>query len=67
LSSAAGTSVVHQLFDPNAGFGLSSLRNPMGASDRARFDDTYDDVPAGQTDPNLDAFSIAHASSISFP
>ncbi|HEX3481578.1 MAG TPA: ricin-type beta-trefoil lectin domain protein [Kofleriaceae bacterium] len=60
LSSATRTSVMQQLFDPNAGIGLSFLRNPMGASDLARFDYTYDDVPAGQTDPNLNAFSIAH-------
>jgi glucosylceramidase len=60
LSSATRTSVMQKLFDPNAGIGLSFLRNPMGASDLARFDYTYDDVPAGQTDPNLNAFSIAH-------
>src|SRR5882757_403961 len=60
LSSATRTSVMQQLFDPNSGIGLSFLRNPMGASDLARFDYTYDDVPAGQTDPNLNAFSIAH-------
>jgi glucosylceramidase len=60
LSSATRTSVMQQLFDPSAGIGLSFLRNPMGASDLARFDYTYDDVPAGQTDPNLNAFSIAH-------
>jgi hypothetical protein len=32
----------------------------MGASDLARYGYTYDDVPAGQSDPNLDRFSIAH-------
>lgn len=32
----------------------------MGGSDLARFGYTYDDMPAGQTDPNLDNFSIAH-------
>jgi glucosylceramidase len=60
LSSATRASVMQKLFDPVAGIGLSFLRNPMGASDLARFDYTYDDVPAGQTDPNLAAFSIAH-------
>ncbi|HEX7937620.1 MAG TPA: hypothetical protein VF483_01440, partial [Gemmatimonadaceae bacterium] len=60
LSSTTRASVMQQLFDPSAGIGLSFLRNPMGASDLARFDYTYDDVPAGQTDPNLNAFSIAH-------
>jgi glucosylceramidase len=60
LSSVTRATVMQQLFDPNTGIGLSFLRNPMGASDLARFDYTYDDVPAGQTDPNLNAFSIAH-------
>jgi glucosylceramidase len=60
LSSATRTSVMQRLFDPNTGIGLSFLRNPMGASDLARFSYTYDDRPAGQTDPNLNAFSIAH-------
>jgi glucosylceramidase len=60
LSSATRTSVMQKLFDPGVGIGLSFLRNPMGASDLARFDYTYDDVPAGQVDPNLNAFSIGH-------
>jgi glucosylceramidase len=60
LSAATRTSVMQKLFDPGTGIGLSFLRNPMGASDLARFDYTYDDLPAGQTDPNLDAFSIGH-------
>jgi glucosylceramidase len=60
LSAATRTSVMQRLFDPGTGIGLSFLRNPMGASDLARFSYTYDDRPAGQTDPNLNAFSIAH-------
>jgi glucosylceramidase len=51
---------MRKLFSPADGIGLSFLRNPMGASDLARFGYTYDDVPAGQTDPNLTKFSIAH-------
>jgi glucosylceramidase len=60
LTAATRATVMQKLFDPAAGIGLSFLRNPMGASDLARFDYTYDDVPAGQTDPSLTAFSIAH-------
>ncbi|WP_377272508.1 ricin-type beta-trefoil lectin domain protein [Peterkaempfera sp. SMS 1(5)a] len=60
LSAATRTSVMQKLFDPAAGIGLSFLRNPMGASDLARFGYTYDDVAAGQSDPNLGSFSIAH-------
>jgi glucosylceramidase len=60
LTSATRTSVMQQLFDPNSGIGLSFLRNPMGASDLARYSYTYDDVAAGSTDPNLNSFSISH-------
>ena len=42
------------------GIGLSFVRNPMGASDLARTVYSYDDMPAGQTDPTLAKFSIAH-------
>jgi len=60
LSAATRTATMQKLFDPNTGIGLSFLRNPMGASDLARGDYTYDDIPAGQTDPNLNSFTIAH-------
>ncbi len=60
LSSATRNSVMSKLFDPVNGIGLSFVRNPMGASDLARGNYTYDDMPAGQTDPTLAHFSIAH-------
>ncbi len=42
------------------GIGLSFIRNPMGASDLSRTMYSYDDLAAGQTDTNLNLFSIAH-------
>lgn len=60
LSASTRNSVMQKLFDPNAGIGISFLRNPIGASDIARNSYTFDDVPAGQTDQNLAKFSIAH-------
>jgi glucosylceramidase len=57
LSSATRNDVMNKLFNPNTGIGVSFLRNPMGASDLARFSYTYDD---GAADPNLTRFSIAH-------
>ena len=60
LSAATRNDTMRRLFDPNTGIGLSFLRNPMGASDLARFSYTYDDMPVGQTDPTLARFSIAH-------
>jgi glucosylceramidase len=53
-------SVMTSLFDHTKGIGVSFVRNPMGASDLARFDYSYDDLPSGQTDPNLSNFSISH-------
>ncbi|MGV9649981.1 ricin-type beta-trefoil lectin domain protein [Streptomyces sp. NPDC003554] len=60
LSQSTRDATMRKLFSPSEGIGLSFLRNPMGASDLARFGYTYDDVPAGQSDPNLTKFSIAH-------
>src|SRR5262249_13432913 len=48
------------LFDRQTGIGVSFVRNPMGASDLARFVYSYNDLNAGQTDPDLSSFSIAH-------
>src|SRR4051794_21834960 len=50
-----------RLFDPRRGAGLSYLRQPMGASDFVDEDAyTYDDVPRGQSDYEMEHFSIAH-------
>ncbi|MEU2439808.1 lectin [Streptomyces rubradiris] len=60
LTPAARDAAMRKLFSPADGIGLSFLRNPMGASDLARYGYTYDDMPAGQSDPSLAKFSIAH-------
>jgi glucosylceramidase len=60
ISAATKSSVMTKLFDPVNGIGLDFLRNPMGASDLARGNYSYDDEPAGQTDPSLANFSISH-------
>lgn len=57
--------VMSRLFDPdNAdGIHLSILRQPAGATDFIKDVHgyyTYDDLAAGQTDPDLDHFSIEH-------
>jgi glucosylceramidase len=48
--------LMRRLFDTDTGIGLSLLRQPMGASDFALDNYTYDDVPGG--DPTLAAFSV---------
>jgi len=60
LSEQTRDDTMAKLFDPDEGIGLSFIRNPIGASDLARGNYTFDDMPAGQNDPNLDHFSIDH-------
>ncbi|MEU6986523.1 ricin-type beta-trefoil lectin domain protein [Streptomyces sp. NPDC046324] len=60
LSQATRDATMKKLFSPTEGIGLSFVRNPMGGSDLARFGYTYNDLPAGQTDPALTRFSLAH-------
>ncbi len=55
LSASTRDAVMTALFDPNSGIGLDFLRNPMGASDLARYNYTYDDTCC-----DLNDFSIAH-------
>jgi glucosylceramidase len=49
---------LQRLFDPDRGIGLNLLRQPMGSSDFSLEDYTYDDIPAGGSDPELQHFSI---------
>lgn len=59
LDSNARAELLRNLFTrEGSGIGLSYLRQPMGASDFALDDYTYDDQPAGQTDADLSDFSI---------
>lgn len=61
LNASQQATLLQQLFSPTAGIGLSFLRQPMGATDFVvNGNYSYDDVPAGQTDPQLANFSIAH-------
>ncbi|MEK4975835.1 glycoside hydrolase family 30 protein [Bacillus sp. FSL K6-6540] len=60
LETKQRSELMTQLFDPNEGIGLSVLRQPMGASDYARDFYSYNDMPEGQTDVELEQFSIAH-------
>ncbi|WP_339269437.1 glycoside hydrolase family 30 beta sandwich domain-containing protein [Paenibacillus sp. FSL W8-0187] len=60
LETKQRSELMTRLFDPNEGIGLSVLRQPMGASDYARDFYSYNDMPEGQTDVELNQFSIAH-------
>lgn len=58
LSESQFQELMVQLFDREKGIGLSMLRQPMGSSDFALEDYTYDDMPPGGSDPGLEHFSI---------
>lgn len=61
LDPAQRAAAISDLFSRRDGIGLSFVRQPMGASDFAVAGNySYDDQPAGQTDPTLEDFSVAH-------
>lgn len=59
LTIAQRDALLRDLFGPEPGAGFSFLRLDMGASDFALRHYSYDDVPPGETDPQLTHFSIA--------
>jgi glucosylceramidase len=60
LSSGDRAKLLTELFDKkNNSIGISYLRLSIGASDLDSVVYSYDDLPAGQTDPALQHFSLA--------
>lgn len=59
MAPAQKDALIKDLFSPTQGIGLSYLRLTIGASDFSLGNFTYNDLPAGSTDANLDNFSIA--------
>lgn len=59
LPAEARSAALRDLFHPTDGAGISVVRVPLGASDFALDDYTYDDLPAGEADRGLYGFSIA--------
>lgn len=60
MSAAQRNALMEDLFSPS-GLNLSLMRLTIGASDFSQSHYSYDDMPAGQTDPSLAHFSIASA------
>ncbi len=59
LSAAERGKILHELFsDDSIGMGVSYLRISIGASDLDPAPFSYDDLPAGETDINLEKFSL---------
>ncbi|MBI5596684.1 MAG: glucosylceramidase [Elusimicrobia bacterium] len=59
MSPAKRAELIKELFDPEAGIGVSYLRLSVGASDLDASVFSYDDLPPGGTDPRLEKFSLA--------
>lgn len=60
MSEGARKAALKKLFDPVEGAGWNFLRLPLGSSDWERNFDfyTYDDMPEGEKDWNLEHFSV---------
>ena len=59
MSAGAKTNLLNELFgDNDNSIHVSYLRISIGASDLSANVYTYDDMPVGQTDPNLEQFSL---------
>jgi glucosylceramidase len=59
LDAAQRAALLRELFADSAGIGLSYLRVSIGASDLDAAVFSYNDLPPGQTDPQLEKFSLA--------
>ncbi|CAN5117541.1 ricin-type beta-trefoil lectin domain protein [soil metagenome] len=60
MGAAARTALLNELFaNTGKGIGVSYLRISIGASDLDDRVFSYDDLPAGETDPKLAKFSLA--------
>ena len=59
LTPAQREALLQDLFSTTEGVGFSFVRLPMGASDFSLEHYSYNDLPAGQADPELKRFSIA--------
>lgn len=61
MPEAQRTALMTRLFSRTEGIGISAMRIPMGASDFVNGPHyTYDDMPPGEADPDLENFSIEH-------
>ncbi|WP_347158228.1 glycoside hydrolase family 30 protein [Pontibacter chitinilyticus] len=61
MKAAERAAALHELFaTDDKNIGVSYLRVSIGASDLSSFAFTYDDLPIGQTDPEMQQFSLEH-------
>ena len=67
LPPALRDDVMTKLFDPARGIGLSFLRQPIGSSDLSRSHASWDDMPPGGQDLQLQHFSVTREDAEIFP
>jgi glucosylceramidase len=58
MTEVARQTLIDKLFHAERGIGLSLVRLGMGATDFSLSSYTYNDLPQGETDPELTKFSI---------
>lgn len=61
MSEETRNDVMTKLFDDEKGIGLDMVRNPLGACDFSLEYYTYDDIPEGETDYELEYFDFSKA------
>lgn len=57
MTSTSKNNLLNDLFS-SSGIRLTFIRHTIGASDFSRWSYTYNDMPSGQTDPNLNNFNL---------
>ncbi|MFM9451491.1 discoidin domain-containing protein [Streptomyces europaeiscabiei] len=68
LDRTQRAALMRDLFSRRDGIGLNVLRQPMGASDfTVSGNYSYDDLPAGRTDPELTHFTVDHDRAYTIP
>lgn len=61
MSEETRQDVLQKLFDDEKGIGLDMIRNPLGACDFSLEYYTYNDIPEGETDYELEKFDFSKA------
>lgn len=67
LTPQQRSDVMTRLFDPKSGIGLSAMRLPIASTDLSRTHYSYDDMPEGQSDPEMQHFSVEKDRADVFP
>ncbi len=67
LTTSQREEVMTRLFSPTEGIGLSAMRMPIASTDLSRTHYSYDDLPTGEQDPEMERFSVEKDRADVFP